>query len=251
MKIPVLILILFTPILVFSQGVISTQLETIEKAIESNSMDGFTKLDVDLDNDGDLDYIYLYQCAEPKCIEVYLNVNQKLEKVLSEFCYDYYLHNNLLKKDLIVKLNHCCGESPFTSVRSFNFGKDVIKLNENYVIFNDSYELLEPDYFLDTPYYVTTINEKYNVRFSPNIREYTEDEAMLITCEGNTNIIAKLKQGSTSKVISELIKEDRTWLFVEVSSKHLYIDKCNNPIDYNFEEQKLRGWISGGFVEKI
>jgi len=148
MKTPVLIIYLFIPFLMFSQNGISEQLKTIEKAIEPNSMDGFTKQEVDLDNDGDLDYIYLYQCAEPKCLEVYLNVNQNLEKVLFEFCYDYNLYHNDVQKELKVKLNHCCGESPFTSVRSFKFNKDQFSINENYVIFNDSYELIEPDSFM-------------------------------------------------------------------------------------------------------
>ena len=62
----------------YSQDGLKTQIELIEKTIKSNSMSNFQKLEVDLDNDNDLDYIYLYQCAEPKCVEVYLNVNCRL-----------------------------------------------------------------------------------------------------------------------------------------------------------------------------
>ena len=234
----------------FSQAELSKEIELIEKNIKANSATkDFQKLETDLDNDKDLDYIYLYQCSEPKCIEVYLNVNQKLEKVISEFCYDYYLFNNL-KKDLVIKQNHCCGESPYTSNRVFNFYSDKISLKENYVIFNEGYELLEPVLYLTSPYNVKVLNNNYNVRFSPNIREYSEDESMF-SCEPNTNIIGKLKVNSNPKVLSELIRENRIWLFIEIDSESLNSSLCNNPIDYEFKEQKLRGWISNNFVEKI
>lgn len=212
-------------------------------------MSDFDKLEIDLDNDNDLDYIYLYKCGEPKCIEVYLNTNKKLEKVISEFCYNYYLYNNSLK-ELFIKQNHCCGESPFTSNRVFNFHSDKIVTKENYVIFNDSHELLEPSSFLSSPYNVKILNNNYNVRFSPNIKVLNEDESMF-ACEPNTNIIAKLKEGSGVTVLAELIKEDRIWLFVEIDSKCLNFNQCRNPINYNFKGQKLRGWISNNFTEKI
>ncbi|QCE42071.1 hypothetical protein [Psychroserpens sp. NJDZ02] len=231
-----------------SQNQLKKQIELIEQNIKSNSMSDFQKLETDLDNDNDLDYIYLYQCSEPKCIEVYLNVNQKLEKVISEFCYNYYLYNGV-SKDLVVKQNHCCGESPFTSNRIFNFHLDKTIIKENYVIFNDSYELLEPNSYLSNAYNVKIINNNYNVRFSPNIRVYDEDESMF-ACETKTNVIGKLKKDSTTKVLSELIKGNRIWLFVEIDSEDLNDTQCTNPIDYGFKGQKLRGWISNNFVEK-
>lgn len=233
----------------FSQNGFQEQLEIIEENIKSNSISDYQKLESDLDNDNDLDYIYLYQCGEPKCLEVYLNVNQKLQRVISEFCFDYYLYNGK-NKNLIIKRNHCCGESPFTSNRVFNFKSDKITLKENYVIFNEGHELLNPETFLTSNYEVKILNNNYNVRFSPNIRKYTEDESVF-SCEPNTNIIGKLKANSTVKVLSELIKENRIWLFVEIESESLNLNKYNNPINYNFKEQKLRGWISNNFVEKI
>ncbi|AUC75517.1 hypothetical protein [Olleya sp. Bg11-27] len=232
-----------------SQNKIQTQLELIEKTIISNGIPDYQKLEIDLDNDNDLDYIYLYQCSEPKCIEVYLNVDNNLDKVISEFCYNYFLYQDL-KKDLIVKLNHCCGESPFTSTRVFNFNADNIVIKENYVLFNSTYELISPEIYLSSTYIVKVINNNYNVRFSPNIKEYSEDDAMF-SCESKTNIIGKLKANSNIKVLAELIKENRTWLFVEIDSASLNTTTCNNPIDYEYDNQKLRGWISNNFVEKV
>ncbi|MFD0994239.1 hypothetical protein [Tenacibaculum geojense] len=232
----------------FSQEKLKSQIEIIEKNIKVNSISDFEKLQTDLDNDNDLDYIYLYQCGEPKCIEVYLNVNNKLKKVINEPCYNYYLYNGDIKH-LTLKLNHCCGESPFTSNRVFNFKFDKVITIENYVLFNESYELLKPDNYLLSVYNVKILNNNYNVRFSPNIKEYDEDESMF-SCEPNTNIIGRLKENSTVKVLSELIKETRIWLYVEIESNSLNHQLCNNPIDYEFKGQKLRGWISNNFVEK-
>ncbi|MGG6230369.1 hypothetical protein [Tenacibaculum sp. SDUM215027] len=249
MRQTITILLFFIISFSFSQNELKTQIEIIEKNIKSNSMSDFQKLEIDLDNDNDLDYIYLYQCAEPKCIEVYLNVNQKLERVISEFCYNYNLYNER-NKNLVIKQNHCCGESPFTSNRVFNFNLDKILLKENYVIFNDNYELLEPNSYLSSTYKVKVLNNNYNVRFSPNIRKYDEDESMF-ACETNTNIIGKLKKDCYTKVLAEVIKEERIWLFVEIDSNSLNNTQCNNPINYDFKNQKLRGWISNNFVEKI
>ncbi len=250
MRILTLLIIFFITSFSFSQAELSKEIELMEKKIKASSATkDFQKLEIDLDNDKDLDYIYLYQCAEPKCIEVYLNINQKLEKVISEFCYDYYLYNNPLK-ELIIKQNHCCGESPFTSNRVFNFDLDKIITKENYVIFNGSDELLEANLNLSSPYNVKILNNNYNVRFSPNIREFNEDESMF-ACEPNTNIIGKLKENSSVRVLAELIKENRIWLFVEIDKINLNFNQCRNPIDYDFNEQKLRGWISNSFVERI
>ncbi|WP_299677010.1 hypothetical protein [uncultured Tenacibaculum sp.] len=233
----------------FSQNNLKEQLEVIEKKIKSVSITDFQKLEVDLDNDNDLDYIYLYACAEPNCIEVYLNINQNLKKVIHEFCNNYYLYDGK-QKDLVVKQNHCCGESPFTSHRVFNFQSDTLIIKENYVIFNESYELLKPETKLPKTYTVKTINDNYNIRFSPNIKKYSESESAF-SCVTNTNIIGKLKKGSTIKVLSELIKKERIWLFVEIESESLNNTLCYNPINYEFKKQKLRGWISNNFVEKI
>ncbi|WP_324027795.1 hypothetical protein QSV08_07570 [Maribacter sp. BPC-D8] len=248
MKLITSIILFLISISSFSQNELEKQIELIEKNIQLNSMSDFEKIETDLDNDNDLDYIYLYQCSEPKCIEVYLNVNQKLEKVISEFCYNFYLYNGT-NKDLVIKQNHCCGESPFTSNRVFNFHLDQTITKENYVLYNESYELFEPSFYLSTSYDVKILNNNYNVRFSPNIREYDVNESQF-SCETKTNIIGKLKVNSSTKVLSELIKGNRIWLFVEIESENLNDTECYNPIDYDFKDQKLRGWISNNFVSK-
>lgn len=249
MKKKIIVLTFFTISFGFCQEGLNSVIKLIEKRITENSMDGFKKLEVDVDDDNDLDYIYLYQCGEPKCVEVYLNKRNRLEKVISEFCYIYYLYEDNGKKSITIPQTHCCGESPFTSFRTFNFTKDDIQLKDNYVLFNESYELLNPKVFLETSYYIKTINNDYNVRFSPNIRKYTQEESMF-SCQPNTNIIGKLKKNSRLKVLSTLIKPNRTWLFVEIESKHLNTTICYSPIDYGFKNQKLRAWISNKYTKK-
>jgi len=233
----------------FSQNGLGKELKSIEKNIESNSMNGFKKLEVDLDNDNDLDYIFLYQCSESKCLEVYMNIDDELEKVIFEYCYDFFLYENNYKKDLKIKLNHCCGESPFTSIKSYNFEHNKSLLKDSYVIFNDSYELLYPEVILEEPYQIKITNDNYNIRFAPNIKEYSEGDSMF-SCEPKTNVIGKLKIDSKLTVLSKLIKEKRTWLFVEIDNSQLVEGLCKSPIDYEFKNQKLRAWISAKFVEK-
>jgi len=228
---------------------IKNKIKEIENKIESNSFDGFKKQIIDIDNDEDLDLIYLYQCGEVKCVELYLNINNEYKKAIDESCYEYVIKETNNKNLMTIKQNHCCGESPFTSVRSFSFNTDKIKLNENYVIFNDSKELLSPKKILQTQYKVRIINVDYNIRFSPNIREYNEDESAF-SCEESTNIIGKLNKGAVVNVLSEIKKEERIWLFVEIKGLDLNTKSCNNPINYNFKNQKLRAWISGNFTEK-
>ncbi len=224
------------------------QFDSIENKIKEKQINDFEKKSKDLDGDGDDDFIYLYQCGESDCIDIYMNKEEKLTKEISELCFKYLLKEN----KILIKRNHCCGESPYTSYRTFEFKKDSINLLDNYVLFNDSKEFLSPkemDISLNN-YDVKIENDNYNIRFSPVIREYKEDESYF-SCVPNTNIIGKLKKNSILKVLFEIKKEDRTWLFVEIKKNNLNSELCDNPINYNYKGQMLRAWISDTFTSKI
>ncbi|NQX43682.1 hypothetical protein SAMN05421820_1302 [Pedobacter steynii] len=89
------------------------QLQKIENDIKANAMEHkFDKQIIDLNNDQIDDYIYLYQCGEPKCIKVYLNINGILKEQIAEQCWSYRVFNINNRKILTLILGHCCGKAP-------------------------------------------------------------------------------------------------------------------------------------------
>lgn len=233
----------------------TSQLDKIESEIKENAMMGkFDKQIIDLNNDGKDDIIYLYQCGEPKCIKVFLNVGGLYKEQISEQCTSSFLWNVENKKILNLGLTHCCGESPYFSNRTFEFNQTSATLKDNYVLTNSEYteqiSLLTPFSYSTNPFFVKVSLDNYNLRFSPSIEklEGKAKETFTYACEDGTNIIAKLKITSRIKVLSELIEKDRKWLFVEVENS-MIAEKCN-PINFEFKEQKLRGWVSDKYVER-
>lgn len=216
----------------------------------------FKKHLIDLNSDGKEDVIYFFNCGEPFCIKIFLSDNDKYKEVLFEQCSNYSLWRTN-DKEVILKLElfQCCGESPYFSERKFKFKDLESQLLENFVSINPDYvsntKWLKPESFLNTSYFVKNTIEDYNLRFSPSIDNLDKElkESFQFGCEEGTNIISKIKLNSKIKVLAELIKNDRTWLFVEVESK--YLNKKCNPVDFDFDNQSLRGWISNKFVEKL
>ena len=230
-------------------------LPQIEEQIKKDTADGqFTKQSVDLNQDGKEDVIYLYQCGEPKCIRVLLKQQDEYREVIAEQCSSYTLWNKDSYSMLHLVMTSCCGESPFVSHRSYAFDTLRALLKENYVITNTSYvdatELVTPMVYVTKPYEVTINNANYNLRFAPDVAPLQGKtlENFTFGCDEGTNVIAKLKSEATASVLAELIAPDRTWLFVEVTKEALAGD-CN-PITFDFENQKLRGWISNKYVSK-
>ncbi|QNK64562.1 hypothetical protein H7F33_08815 [Pedobacter sp. PAMC26386] len=231
------------------------QLKEIENKIKKDAIGGkFEKQVVDLNNDGKNDIIYLYQCGEPKCIKVLLNIEGVYKEQVAEQCNSYAIRKINNQKLIYLTLTHCCGESPYVSKRVFEFNKTSASLKENYVLTNDEYTgniaLLMPLVYSENSVYVKVIADNYNLRFSPSIQKLEKEvkNTFVFGVEEGTNIIAKIKLGSTLKVLSELIEKDRTWLFVEVEKNT--IGEKNSPIDFDFKGQKLRGWISDKYVTK-
>jgi hypothetical protein len=102
-----------------------------------------------------------------------------------------------------------------------------------------------------TPYYVKTLNDNYNLRFSPDMKAFgdSNDDNFSFTCQPNTNIIATIKTGARLKVLAELPEEDRTWLYVEAEEKAIK-DRCDVTEFDKEGSPSVRGWVSGRYTEK-
>lgn len=233
----------------------STKLDNIENEIRANAIgQRFDKQVVDLNNDKIDDYIYLYQCAEPKCIKLFLSIDGELKEQISEMCWGYDLYTIDNKKVLVLTLGDCCGESPYLSKRIFEFNPRKTILKENYVLTNIDYtsssSLLEPKFYLSNQAFGKVTIADYNLRFSPTTDTLVDSEKNNFNygAEDGTNIIAQIKIGSNINILSELVRKNKTWLFVEVDKKS--ISGKHNPVHFDFKDQKLRGWISDKYVER-
>jgi len=258
----ILATILIIPLLAYSQN------NSIDKIIDNYKKNYLTpgsdlnQKIVDLDNDNDLDYIFSFSCGEGNCLRVFINENGSFKKVIDEFgivSFDLSnsQRNSPSKIILKSKTNHCCGESPYGSFREFYFNNNQMYVKSNYVIYNyDSYNnednyrlIINPWKILDQAYDITILFDNYNVRFSADLDSHNST----FTCPDQTNIIAKLKKNSTVKVIAEHKGNDheqRTWLYVEIPNSAIQENSCPPPLTYEFENQKLRGWISNKSVRK-
>lgn len=231
-------------------------LQKIMQSIKKNTFGEIATKCIDLDNDRDYDYIFSYSCGETNCFEVYLTINGKLEKVIQEFGYISYSYKNSIEfqpSHFILEsyLTHCCGESPFESHRKFIFKNDHYEVVENYVNYNHENYCLDdriednlffPSHFLTNIYTVKIKEEKINIRFSADLEEHKAD----FVCVENSNIIGQLKKNAEVTVLAEEKGKDknlRTWLYVEINKSDLNIETCSSPLTFDFEGQKLRGWI--------
>lgn len=246
----------------FSQDL--NRIDEIHNQIKERAIDDVSMKCIDLDNDNDNDFIFIYRCGESSCFDIYLSGSYGFKKIVDSepgnVSYDFDNSVNSGLSNLIIESshNHCCGESPFISFRQFCFIDDSLEIIENYVRFDyenycfdaNSWDyIFTPEQFLASPYIVIITNQDYNVRFSADLEDHKAD----FTCFDNSNIIGKLKLNSSVKVLAEKKGKDsslRTWLYVEIDKSYLNFKYCEDPLTYDFKEQKLRGWISNKFTVK-
>ncbi|TXR53718.1 hypothetical protein [Reinekea thalattae] len=241
---------------------------TLEELIAQNKKQNMSHYDmelklIDFDLDGDLDVAVTILCGESNCVSLYVNVNGLYHEKFSQF--GYLTSYNDYKSDLNTKqirvTSHCCGESPFDSYTTIGFENDSHYLISDYVLYDarDYYQgdlsnvQFSPTEFLSESYQVEVTFDQYNARFSSDLRSHTA----YFTCEEdkNTNIVAKIKSGAIIDVIAEYKgddREERTWLYVEIPQQAMYDSyECSNPIYSDFENKKLRAWVSDRNVKKI
>lgn len=71
----------------------------IEETLKKRAYEGkFDKLSIDLNADTKEDLIYTYQCGEPKCVAVYLKLDDTYKEVVNENCTAYSLWEKDEKK---------------------------------------------------------------------------------------------------------------------------------------------------------
>jgi hypothetical protein len=218
------------------------------------------KLVTDLNNDGKEDLIYSYECAEGLiCIRVYLQINGGYVKQLDIARGPYTLETFSGDKELRLTQGTCCGESPFKLYQTYRFEQASVRLVENYITTDGYYtegRMIDPSFISERSYYVKTLNDNYNLRFSPDMKAFDFSMDFVFTCQPNTNVIATIKAGARLKVLAELPDDDRTWLYVEVEEKDIK-DRCDvTDYDGDFAFAKdhgspsVRGWVSGRYTEK-
>jgi hypothetical protein len=244
------------PCYIFGQGVSVDEIEREmrEYLINPEKLD---KLVIDLNNDGKEDLIYSGICGEPLCIRVYLQINGKYVKQIDTDGGPYVLVIGENERKLRLTQGTCCGESPFSLYQTYRFEQASTRIVENYIATDGYYtegRMIAPPSILWKPYYVKTLNDNYNLRFSPDMKVFEFSMDFLFTCQSNTNIIATIKSGARLKVLAELPDDDRTWLYVEVEEKDIK-DRCdvtefNNNTFKDYGNPSVRGWVSGRYTEK-
>jgi hypothetical protein len=254
MKKAILFFLLSFPCLLFGQGISTDKIEQ-EMRVYVPDHERLDKLTTDLNNDGKEDLIYSGSCGERLCIRVYLQINGKYVKQIDRATGYYTLKTYGSDKEFQLIENTCCGESPFLLYQTYRFEQASTRLVENYIATSGYYtegRMTTPSSFLWEPYYVKTLNDNYNLRFSPDMKAFADsnDDNFSFTCQSNTNIIATIKIGARLKVLAELSEEDRVWLYVEAEEKAIK-DRCDVT---DFDEDghpSVRGWVSGRYTEFV
>ena len=244
---------LLIPKLTYSQpALLQNVITRVEADVRKNAREGiFEKVVIDLNEDQINDYVYTYSCGESDCIEVYLNKNDKLIKILYEMQKNYGIWLINGRKMLRLEMNECCGESPFHSYRTYFFTSDKAILEENYVLTHKSYVIytdeLTPAVYHSKPYFVRVLKQDYNLRYAPKIEKVKKsNDDFQFTCEDRTNIITNNKINTRLKVLSEKIQQGKNWLFIEVSCADTHPDRSYDE----FKPQNIRGWVSAKFVQR-
>jgi hypothetical protein len=237
----------------------TVSLETEEQEMRNSALDGkIEKQRTDLNRDGKTDFVYYYAVGELYLLRVYLQSDGKYVKSFETLCSGYWLPSSAGDQTLQTVNGACCGESPFTLRRTFTFDKNSAQLVENYIETDGAYtkgRQTNPLSLLEVPYPVKTLNEGYNLRFSPDtdVFEASSEENFLFTCLPKTNIIATLKADARLRVLAEQVAGERTWLYVEVEEKDLK-DKCCIIFDFNelahHASLSVRAWVSSRYTER-
>jgi hypothetical protein len=225
-------------------------MEKEEREMQSACISGeIEKRATDVNGDGKDDLLYYYRVGEIHNFRAYIRSKGGYIKKIDILCGDYSIYRDDRTGDTRIRLQEwgCCGENPFFQTWTYQFDGTTVSIPENYI---ETYEVYTegkktaPSSWLDNPYYVRTLNDSYNLRFSPDmdIFEGSNEENFLFTCQPNTNIIATVKSGVRLKVLSEQSGEERTWLYVEVEEDALY-DRWDKHTKHAIHcRHGLHGW---------
>jgi hypothetical protein len=106
-----------------------------------------------------------------------------------------------------------------------------------------------PEALLDEPIHFETLNVKYFLRISPEIRDEPYNDFL----ERNGNQVAQLSKGTRGKALAESIDPTgRVWWFVEIDRNEGLSSSILASGDFLLtEEPKIVGWIRSRSVKRI
>ena len=237
---------------------VSTELiESIFETIKGNpytelkyfiqNIDKFHLIDIDGDNRNEIVYNG-FNGSEGEMILIIESSASGYQISLKVFGRIVDISNNKKPSEFIVLDYSCCGGyvthlETFqynSKLESFEIVKSLAKIDETVLPKTQ----IEPVKF-------KVLNEKYNLRFSPEIVTGLKSGSFDFDPIENQNIIAVYSTGDTGTAIAESIDETgRVWWFVIMDS---YPDKSKSVFykgNNKFDSYNPVGWISNRFVEK-
>ena len=213
---------------------------------------------IDFNGDGLDDIIYNGYLGEPMYIIIYINTGKSFTKI---FTGTQQIHRIVIEdgkvRRLYIRDGGCCSVLiGVNKIYSVDYSDTLPKINYvssmEYVDFRGHNYQIEvyPSHYFDKPIKFEILNDRYNIRFAPEIDDSTET----MYCEDtvvNGNSLGKLKSGSIGYALAESVDSTgRIWWFVAMEPSGTY-ETIYHKLTYNkFGFYKL-GWISSRFVKEI
>jgi len=229
----------------------------------------FTELEtnlhiVDFNNDGLDDVIFHgHLGAESPFIVIFINTGNSFTEIFFDHqeIYKMVFKNGKVHRLYIKSGGCCCDYIEANKVYEVDYSSELPKIHlinqTQYVIefyinrwgIDTSNKVEYPSKYFHKPVKFKVLNNKYNIRFSPTIKDIPEIQVCGEVSNGNS--LGKIKAGSIGYALAE--KTDSTgriWWFVAMNPntkfyKSLYYDDKKRPNSYKL------GWISSRFVKEI
>jgi len=208
---------------------------------------------IDFNGDGLYDIIYNgYLCSEVEYIIIYINTGKSFTKIFTE---TQQIHKMVVKNGKVHQLyirddGCCCEYIGVNKIFSIDYSATLPKINliSKMQYINNSVEEY-PSHYFDKLIKFETLNNKYNMRFSPMIDDTTEIGYCGELQNGNS--LGKIKSGSIGYALAESVDSiGRVWWFVAIEPtseiyESIYYNEAIAPNTYKL------GWISSKFVKEI
>ena len=237
---------------------VSTELiESIFETIKGNpypelkyflqNIDDFHLVDIDGDNENEIVYNG-FNGSEGEMILI-LNLSKSGYKItLKVFGRLVDISSNKTPSEFTV-LDYACCAGYVTHLETFQY-KEKLETFEIVKSLAKIDETVFPKTQIE-PIKFKIVNEKYNLRYSPEIVTGLKSGSFDFDPIENQNIVAVYGAGDTGKAIAESTDETgRVWWFVIMDN---YPDKSKSIFykgNNKFEKYNPVGWISSRFVEK-
>jgi hypothetical protein len=214
-------------------------------------MSNTTITDFNRDGQNDIIYFGYLSGSESEYIILFQAKDNDFIEVLNVAGYPIYVSEpSLLKKmELIIKNYPCCAEivsviETYAPIEINGEFKYILKTKYSYL---DLEKSIFPKIYFDNPIQFKTINDKYSLRFRPEIDDTTE---YIYDFKGNISAI--YPKGSLGVAIAGT--EDNTgriWWFVYMKNNLIPLSNNLNKGSNNDFPYYSYGWISKRYIEII